>query len=301
MDASLKQRLIGAAVLVALAVIFLPMLISGPEPDAGTSSVPVDVPNRDNRDFQTATDLGPPVQSPLQPPMAAWCGQRDAGDRVAWSTLVSRRVSMSPACGSDGRTGSRPPAAARCACSDASACTPRPPAAPPAASARGVVDRPLGRESGQLCQCHQRQHAGTQLRQRHLPTMRNRSRSWQGRSARTLKCSRATRSRIRTPDRTRCFDLPTGVVSLEGKRPAAVRPAVAEGLPCNWENSAVKPTPTLRDRARGAGLASYVSAPAPQRHTGGCGGAGTAPCRCRALKAGAEAKLGADGNIVPHP
>ena len=42
MDTALKQRLIGAVVLVALAVIFLPMLIKGPAPDSGVSDVPLD-------------------------------------------------------------------------------------------------------------------------------------------------------------------------------------------------------------------------------------------------------------------
>jgi len=37
MDSRLKQRLVGAAVLVALAVIFLPMLVQGPAPDSGVS------------------------------------------------------------------------------------------------------------------------------------------------------------------------------------------------------------------------------------------------------------------------
>ena len=36
MDQALKQRLIGAAVLVALAVIFIPMLLEAPEPEATT-------------------------------------------------------------------------------------------------------------------------------------------------------------------------------------------------------------------------------------------------------------------------
>lgn len=44
MDASLKQRLVGAAVLIALAVIFLPMLVKGPAPDSGVSNVSIDVP-----------------------------------------------------------------------------------------------------------------------------------------------------------------------------------------------------------------------------------------------------------------
>ena len=45
MDARLKQRLIGAAVLVALAVIFLPMLVQGPAPDSGVSDLSLDRPN----------------------------------------------------------------------------------------------------------------------------------------------------------------------------------------------------------------------------------------------------------------
>ncbi|MCD9031374.1 SPOR domain-containing protein [Luteimonas sp. Y-2-2-4F] len=44
MDSGLKQRLIGAAVLIALAVIFLPMLVKGPAPDSGVSDLPLDLP-----------------------------------------------------------------------------------------------------------------------------------------------------------------------------------------------------------------------------------------------------------------
>ncbi|MGY5943055.1 SPOR domain-containing protein [Stenotrophomonas forensis] len=45
MDTPLKQRLIGAIVLVALAVIFLPMLVKGPAPDSGVANVPIAAPN----------------------------------------------------------------------------------------------------------------------------------------------------------------------------------------------------------------------------------------------------------------
>lgn len=45
MKQSLKQRLIGAVVLVALAVIFLPMLLTGPV-ERGQVSVPVEIPPR---------------------------------------------------------------------------------------------------------------------------------------------------------------------------------------------------------------------------------------------------------------
>lgn len=44
MDASLKQRLIGAAVLVLLAVIFLPLLVKGPAPASGVSGVSLTIP-----------------------------------------------------------------------------------------------------------------------------------------------------------------------------------------------------------------------------------------------------------------
>ncbi len=44
MDTPLKQRLIGAIVLVALAVIFLPMLVKGPAPDSGVQDVPLKAP-----------------------------------------------------------------------------------------------------------------------------------------------------------------------------------------------------------------------------------------------------------------
>ena len=53
MDPALKQRLVGAAVLVALAVIFLPMLVQGPAPDSGVADVPLDVPDAPAGGFET--------------------------------------------------------------------------------------------------------------------------------------------------------------------------------------------------------------------------------------------------------
>lgn len=53
MDSRLKQRLIGAAVLVALAVIFLPMLVQGPAPDSGVSDVPLAMPDAPRGAYET--------------------------------------------------------------------------------------------------------------------------------------------------------------------------------------------------------------------------------------------------------
>jgi cell division septation protein DedD len=53
MESGLKQRLVGAAVLVALAVIFLPMLVQGPAPDSGVSNVPLTMPPAPRGDMET--------------------------------------------------------------------------------------------------------------------------------------------------------------------------------------------------------------------------------------------------------
>ncbi|NOT89098.1 MAG: sporulation protein [Lysobacter sp.] len=53
MDTGLKQRLIGAAVLVALAVIFLPMLVKGPAPDSGVSDVSIKMPDGPEGELET--------------------------------------------------------------------------------------------------------------------------------------------------------------------------------------------------------------------------------------------------------
>ncbi len=81
MDTSLKQRLVGATVLVALGVIFLPMLVKGPAPDSGVSDVSLDIPVEPKGDPATTT-----VDLPLVPvagaPQGGAVGRlADAGDQ----------------------------------------------------------------------------------------------------------------------------------------------------------------------------------------------------------------------------
>jgi len=73
MDSTLKQRLIGAVVLVALAVIFLPMLIRGPAPDSGVSNVSLDVPATPAGDYETR-EL--PLVAPGQAPSGGAVGMQ---------------------------------------------------------------------------------------------------------------------------------------------------------------------------------------------------------------------------------
>jgi len=77
MESPLKQRLIGAAVLAALAIIFLPMLLKGPEvkePDA--AQVPLSMPAAPGQQFETrelpltAPDSSTPVGGVLGVPTA---------------------------------------------------------------------------------------------------------------------------------------------------------------------------------------------------------------------------------------
>lgn len=53
MTPGLKQRLIGAAVLIALAVIFLPMVVKGPAPASGLPDMPLGVPDAPDGDYKT--------------------------------------------------------------------------------------------------------------------------------------------------------------------------------------------------------------------------------------------------------
>ncbi len=76
MDSALKQRLIGAMVLVALAVIFLPMLINGPAPESGASDVPLALPATPKGDYETR-------ELPLVTP-----GQAPAGGALGMDTPV---------------------------------------------------------------------------------------------------------------------------------------------------------------------------------------------------------------------
>ena len=52
MDSALKQRLLGAAVLIALLIIFVPMFLSGPAPQQSSETVNLAIPPAPDREFQ---------------------------------------------------------------------------------------------------------------------------------------------------------------------------------------------------------------------------------------------------------
>ncbi|MDR7099540.1 cell division septation protein DedD [Lysobacter niabensis] len=78
MEPALKQRVVGAVVLVALAVIFLPMLIKGPAPESGVSDVPLKLPDAPQGDGAIQTrEL--PLVAPGAAPASGVVGM-DASD-----------------------------------------------------------------------------------------------------------------------------------------------------------------------------------------------------------------------------
>lgn len=80
MDSALKQRLIGAAVLIALAVIFVPMFLSGSPPKTDTVTESLSIPPAPEREFQTRVvpAEGGKATSPATPPAPS-----ADGDKVA--------------------------------------------------------------------------------------------------------------------------------------------------------------------------------------------------------------------------
>ncbi|WP_199171442.1 MULTISPECIES: SPOR domain-containing protein, partial [Luteimonas] len=71
MTSALKQRLIGAAVLIAIAVIFLPMLVKGPAPASGLPDMSMDVPDAPEGAYRTV-DL--PLVAPAPAPAGSVLG-----------------------------------------------------------------------------------------------------------------------------------------------------------------------------------------------------------------------------------
>lgn len=317
MDASLKQRLVGAAVLVALAVIFLPMLIGGPDGDTDTVRVPTDVPDRADRQLETRElALVPPVPTATQgaiadedPNRVATVDMTAAPVRVdaladtpdanvtpaATPPMSSPPTSSSPT--------SSPPGAA--SAPDASA------SAPEAAKPAHPVATTAGRWAVNLGSYANAVNATalvTQLRQQKFAVY-SETVSLDGKSVQRVRLgpfaqrseaesARLSVLKIRT-------DLPTGVISLEGEStPPAAKPAVAEGFAVQIGALRVRAdAEALRDRARAAGFSSYV-----ERTDTDAGvlwrvrlGPELQRVNAERIQDEARTKLGVDANVVPHP
>jgi cell division septation protein DedD len=100
----LKTRLLGAAVLIALAVIFVPMFFTGSPPTpGGDQSVSLAIPPAPDRDLQTKTmSLDPSAVASAPGVAASAAGAVASGDRIATVTIDSNRprdVELDPEAG----------------------------------------------------------------------------------------------------------------------------------------------------------------------------------------------------------
>jgi DedD protein len=164
MDIKVKQRLIGALVVGALAIIFLPMLVVGPESErpADAADVPLDMP-----DAPSAAEAGfvtreIPLQAPADPAAAPVAGaaEPDALPMVDASATAAPRVdalptaSTEPAAAVDAATGetvvirptpedTAPATAGAPAVGTAAPAAPAPQPAPTAAPAASPAPAPM--------------------------------------------------------------------------------------------------------------------------------------------------------------
>lgn len=96
MDLSLKQRLLGAAVLIALAVIFVPMFLSGsaPQKSAEMETSNLAIPQEPEREFQTRVL---PVDAAAQNPTGPTTVQPDADTITPVDTATTPKPAPSAA------------------------------------------------------------------------------------------------------------------------------------------------------------------------------------------------------------
>ena len=320
MDAALKQRLVGAAVLVALAVIFLPMLVGGPEPESEAVSVPLDIPAAPERDFETR-DL------PLTPsaPTSATPAADDPNRIVTVDAPSAERVDAAPE--SEPSTASPAPTST----TTPAAPTPQPlteaqskaaetaPAAPPttptpAPVATNPAVTPGGRyvvNLGSYSNAANAQTLITALKSAGLPAF-SESIAVEGKPAQRLRlgpyaqrgeaeAARLAVTRLRS-------DLAASVVALDeaaaASAPVVARAPVASGFAVQLGALASEADAnTLRARARSAGFTAFVERVVTDNGPLWRVRVGPEVQRTNAekLKTQIATKLQIDGVIVSHP
>ena len=335
MESGLKQRLVGAAVLVALAVIFLPMLVQGPAPDSGVSNVPLTMPPAPRGDTETR-DL------PLVTP-----GETPAGGAVGLAPPVPADAAPST---QQGTTSPAATEAALPATSSTAAAMPaksalpstQPDAALPAASAGGDYAVSFGAYASQSAA----DAVIASLKSAQLPAYREPTTSggkpaWRVRIGPFATRAEAESARLRaahvrddvgaqvvvldaapaaiataapaTPKPTASASkppttaaAPATTTSAARSAPAATKPPAASGTGFAVQLAAyskASDATALRDRLRAAGFSAFTETVHTDK--GALTRVRVGPVASRGdaqqLQAQVKAKLGLDGIVRPHP
>lgn len=309
MEPALKQRLVGAAVLVALAVIFLPMLVQGPAPESGVSDVPLEMPAAPEGDYETR-DL------PLTVPAPA----------AAEGVIGLDASTPAPA-------GEAAPAAAQPASGSEPAPQPAQPDADAPAVARDKLPVPTAAGDyavnfGSYASVAAADRQVAALRAARLPAWREAVQA-EGRTLQRVRigpfATRAEAEAARLRAQQVRGDVDARVVTLDAAEPAPAQPPAptAAAKPATPPLPAPKPPAAsevgfavqlgafsrpaeaiaLRDRARAAGFSAFTEQVSTDKGTLTRVRVGPVLARAEAeqLRAQVKARLGIDGLVRPHP
>ncbi|HVF35621.1 MAG TPA: SPOR domain-containing protein [Candidatus Saccharimonadia bacterium] len=316
MDASVKQRLVGATVLVVLAVIFLPMVFDGSE-ESRTESIDLGIPAEPDRDFETrVVPLDAPTPLPAPDPGTIVTVDANAPDRPdAHAGTDAAPASKPPA--ALAMTVPKPapaaPAAAHAAANTAApapatATTPVPESTAPAASARGRYAVSFGsyaRADNAVALVASLQQGGVAARAEPVdvngqPGMRVRAGPF---------VDRAEAERVRLLAKRARADAPGAIIEIDEARAPDSAPAAADAKPASgWAvqvaaYQAEADATSQRDKLRASGFAAYVDAVRTEAGTMYRVRIGPETQRANAesLRGTLKSKLGLDGFVVPHP
>lgn len=267
MDLSLKQRLLGAAVLIALAVIFVPMFMSGsaPQRSAEMETSSLAIPPAPDREFQTRVlPVAPAADAP-----AAAAAPADDGRVATVDTATAPKPAESPQPAA--------PAPAPVPAAPVAKTTPAPAAAPtPAAAAEPESSKPApGQAADGKYFVHLGVYTATKnadelvagLKKGGYPAFAESS-SYQGKPASRVRvgpfADRAAAEAARVRIKQIKPSVPGSVVQLATDATADAAPAA---LPKNRAGAfavqlgamkTVEDANKLRDRVKNAGYAAFV-------------------------------------------
>jgi DedD protein len=318
MDLSLKQRLLGAAVLIALAVIFVPMFMSGsaPQKSAEMETSNLAIPPAPDREFdKRVLSVDPAATNPTAPVSADPDKPANNGSTSAPKPLEPASVASPPAAPS----------------AQAAATQPKPPAMPPKAElpAASPTEMPKAAESprlvpGQAASGRYYVNLGVYATGRNAQdlvaslkkggfTASTEAADYQGKPAERVRvgpftdraAAEATRLRIKQLHPT----VPGSVLQLaEDAKVDAPASAVAAGRAGAWAVQlgalkTVEDANKLRDRVKNAGFVAFVDKMEANGTTLWRVRAGPEVDRAAAekLRGGIKDKLKLDGMIVTQP
>jgi cell division septation protein DedD len=317
MEPALKQRLVGAGVLVALAVIFLPMLVQGPAPDSGASSIPLSVPDAPKGDFDTQ-EL--PLVEPGATPAGGALGMPAPGTAATPSTDASQPADsgdMYPAASAAGDYAVEFGDFASAAPADAAVASLR------ASHLPGYREAATNAQG----QAVQRVRIGPFATRPDAESARLRASQAGGRGSLQVVVLDAATQAVAAPVAETAPAMAAPIPTEAPKAPAAVaKPSTpaASPKPVAMAPNPVAPAPVaagtgfavqlaafskpadaaaLRDRARAAGFSAFVETVNTDK--GALTRVRLGPVATRAdaerLQAQAQAKLGMSGAVRPHP